>query len=45
MVGRRAHLLVNLSLSVFTLDQARKLMAGKDEKTKQTKPKKQSTIK
>lgn len=45
MVGRRAHLLVNLSLSVFTLDQARKLMAGKDEKTKQTKPKKQGTIK
>ena len=45
MVGRRAHLLVNLSLSVFTLDQARKFMAGKDEKTKQTKPKKQGTIK
>ena len=45
MVGRRAHLLVNLSLSVFTLDQARKLMAGKDEKTKQKKPKKQGTIK
>jgi len=45
MVGRRAHLLVNLSLSVFIQDQARKLMAGKDEKTKQKKPKKQGTIK